>query len=79
MDIYRENVKVPEVEPAPDSILNSYPQALQSYPQNSKLSTGLTSYPQGMGSSSHARKRDPRVLSVASVCIILPNKKYTLK
>jgi hypothetical protein len=59
MDIYRENVKVPEVEQANSFALNTYPQALQSYPQDSKLSTGLTTYPQGWGAYPQARKRDP--------------------
>ena len=41
-----------------------------------------SSYPQaggGVGSLSPAKKRNPRVLSAAPNCIILPNKKYTLK
>jgi len=79
MDIYRENVKVPEVEQALAFSINTYPQASKVIHKQEVIHR---SYPQaggGVGSSSHARKRDPRVLSAASVCIILPNKKYTLK
>lgn len=53
--------------------------------RNKYLSTGLTSYPQVNGQGWSAlvltgqRKTDPRVLSLAPVCIILPNKKCTLK
>jgi hypothetical protein len=79
MDIYRENVKVPEVEQANSFALNTYPQASKVIHKQEVIHR---SYPQaggGVGSSSHARKRNPRVLSVARICIILPNKKYTLK
>jgi hypothetical protein len=70
---------VPEVEQATDSILNSYPQASKVIHKQEVIHR---SYPQaggGVGSSSHARKRNPRVLSATPVCIILPRKKYTLK
>ena len=70
---------MPEVEQAINSILNSYPQASKVIHKQEVIHR---SYPQaggGVGSLSTGAKRDPWVLSVASVCIILPNKKYTLK
>lgn len=70
---------MPEVEQALDSILNTYPQPSKVIHKQEVIHR---SYPQaggGVGSSSPAKKPNPRVLSGASVCIILPRKKYTLK
>ena len=70
---------MPEVEQALDSSINTYPQATKVIHKQEVIHR---SYPQaggGVGSSSPAVERNPRVLSGASVCIILPQKKYTLK
>jgi hypothetical protein len=73
MDIYRENVKVPEVESATDSVINSYPQASR------VIHRVIHRLGQGVGVAFLRKKWHPRVLSAARICIILPNKKYTLK
>jgi hypothetical protein len=79
MDIYRENVKVPEVEQANSFALNSYPQGQQSYPQDKSYPQKLSTMCRGWGTYPQPVENYPRVLSITTVCIILPNKKYTLK
>ena len=46
---------------------------------HNNLSTGLTSYPQGVGVTSQAKNDHPRVLSLTAGIHILPHKKFALK
>lgn len=70
---------MPEVEQATDSILNTYPQGSKVIHKQEVIHSSYPQAGQGVGAVFPRQKRNPRMLSGASVCIILPQKKYTLK